>query len=728
MNKKRDRSSRIKMLNAQKFLLGRWCIALVLGLGGVLTGCGDGGGTDNLLCGGESCGEPIDDTPTDSTDGTLRIGNGSGASFVAGQLSADIGAFSLPQSGSTNISASVVDQAGALSTAQTTIAFGSTCASQGLAAFNQGTVTTSTGAATVTYTAQGCAGEDVITATTAAGLTASVTITVAPQVISVGSGSGTSYTPGALSLGIGAGATLSAGGQTTVTATVANQDGVLQTAPVSSPIQLAFTSGCVTQGLASFVGTTNGNIVSTTTGGATVVYKDDGCGVLPNGTADTITATALGFSGSVDLTIAPDVVNQIQFVSVEPSQLFLAGTGGEETAVVTFRVEGQLGSPVVGAQVNFALTTQIGGLSLPVSTATTNSDGEVSVTVQAGTVPTSVRVIATEASSGIATISDGLTVATGIADSDNFSVVASTINPECWTGSQGGTVQITAFMGDVFNNPPPDGTVVQFITEGGIVQSSCTTTGGTCSVTFTCTQEFVADGRIEVLGYTIGAESFDDLNTNGVFDAGDNFVPADNDLPEAFRDDNENGVFDDVVFLNYNPAVNSTHDLADGRYTGPNCDGSNTGTQCSQNTTLHVFNSVTLTQSDPFVTRILGSETVPAVTPSTTFSAFLGGTIFSQATGTLIDLTAGETRFLGNFVVGDGNRNSLPNGTTISITTTNGQLVGGGSFTVNNTTRPAVVPVTISADDTASADGSLTITVTVPGYSGFSFIWPVDDF
>ncbi len=699
------------MLTLNNFFLpiGKLLPAVALGF---LVGCGSGGGSDKIL------GTP--DTGGGSGSSGPQLGNSAGDTFEAGVLASDLGNASLEPLGSTVISVSVVDTNGVLVTDSTTISFSSSCVIQDLSAFDQPVITTETGTADVTYFARGCVGADTITATTD-DLSASITINVDPEVVSLGSGSGDEFVAEVLTLGIGVDATLSAGGQTTVSVSIANQDGVLQTAEINNPVDVTFTSGCVVEGLATFDNTT----VATVTGGATVTFTDAGCGVAPDGTVDVISASALGLSASVAIDIASDTVNQVQFVSVTPQEMFLAGTGGEETSVVTFRVEGQLGGPVVGAEVNFTLSTEIGGLNLPNTFGITDNNGEVRVTVQAGTVPTSVRVIATETSSGISTISDGLTVATGITDSDNFSVVSTVINPECWSGVQGGTTTITALLGDVFNNNPPDGTAVQFVAEGGVVESSCTTENGTCTVTWRCQPEFVEDGRIEILGYTIGAESFDDLNTNGVFDTGDNFVPSDNDLAEAFRDDNENGLFDDIQYFDFN--VNGSHDNADGQYTGPACDG-NTTTTCSGSSTLHVFNSVTIVQSVPSPTRLFGPELVPAIQPDLTFTDFYGSnTIFSLPSGGTIDIAAaGGSVNLGIFIVGDPNLNSLPNGTTVSVETDNGELVSGASFTVLNTTRPMAFSVALVADDEPSS-GVLKISITPPGYGASVYSWGVSD-
>jgi hypothetical protein len=125
------------------------------------------------------------------------MGNGSGSGFQSGMIG--ISSTTVSAGGTTNLQVSIVDQTGTLYTAAAvTITFSSTCISQGLAVVTASgstsagstanTVVTTTGTADATYTAKGCSGSDVITASaTAAGtsLTATGTVTVA----SAGTGS-----------------------------------------------------------------------------------------------------------------------------------------------------------------------------------------------------------------------------------------------------------------------------------------------------------------------------------------------------------------------------------------------------------------------------------------------------------------------------------------------------------------------------------------------------------
>jgi hypothetical protein len=120
-----------------------------------------------------------------STTTTVNIGNGSGAAFQPNVLAVAVP--SLSAGGSTSVVVSIVRSDNTLYTSPATLTFNSPCIAANRAAIQpQATVTTQTGQATVTYVASGCAGSDVITATTTIGsqnLSASGTVTVAPATI-----------------------------------------------------------------------------------------------------------------------------------------------------------------------------------------------------------------------------------------------------------------------------------------------------------------------------------------------------------------------------------------------------------------------------------------------------------------------------------------------------------------------------------------------------------------
>ena len=150
-------------------------------------------------------------------------------------------------------------------------------------------------------------------------------------------------------------------------------------------------------------------------------------------------------------------------------------------------------------------------------------------------------------------------------------------------------IELTVTMGDHFNNPVPDGTSAVFTTEYGIVEDSCTTTDGECTVTwrssaprfptldpggdgglittihdpdYSCPSHNGSfskgttgpcpdplggayGGRSTVLVTAVGEEFFVDRNGNGVFDQAEAEAepPVFENLPEAFVDHNEDWVW-----------------------------------------------------------------------------------------------------------------------------------------------------------------------------------------
>ncbi len=165
-------------------------VALVLaacgGSGTDLAGTGTGGSTSSGGTGGTGSG---------STSTTYTMGNGSGSGFqpqVIGISSANVSA-----GGSTSLSVTIVDKTGILyAGTDLTVTFNSPCIAQGLAVVtasgtsvagsSPNTVTTSTGSISATYTAKGCSGSDVITASSTINsgtLSATGTVTVASGTI-----------------------------------------------------------------------------------------------------------------------------------------------------------------------------------------------------------------------------------------------------------------------------------------------------------------------------------------------------------------------------------------------------------------------------------------------------------------------------------------------------------------------------------------------------------------
>ncbi|MCU7816103.1 MAG: Ig-like domain-containing protein [Candidatus Thiodiazotropha sp. (ex Rostrolucina anterorostrata)] len=382
-------------------------------------------------------------------------------------------------------------------------------------------------------------------------------------VILLGSGSGSSFNEGVLSIAVTA---LSAGGQTTVTATLADADGNLY----QDSSSVSFASDCVASGLASME-----TPIDATGGVATTTYLATGCSG-----ADAIRATATVNGNTTTATgtinVQPAEIGSMEFISAEPSLIGLRGVGLTEVSRVSFRVLDQNGNPVPQQQVNFSLSTDVGGANIPngAETAVSDVNGLVGTDVKSGTIPTAVRVTASlNANPLIASQSDGLVISTGVSDQNSMSLSTSSFNPEAW-GFDGEKVTLTVHAADHFNNPVPDGASVYFTTEGGQIQSQCQIEDGSCSVEWTSsnprpTDDFLPGGmgRITILSSMLGEESFIDANGNGVFNSGDTAFAT---IPEAFRDDNEDNAKHASLeeFVDFN-----TNGIYDGANSDPNYNG-----------------------------------------------------------------------------------------------------------------------------------------------------------
>lgn len=303
----------------------------------------------------------------------------------------------------------------------------------------------------------------------------------------------------------------------------------------------------------------------------------------------------------------------------------------------------------------------------------------------------------------------------GIPDQNSTTLVATVLNTPSWSVA-GVQSSITMLLADQLNNSStiPDGTIVYFAAEGGAIDDFCMTVNGTCSVTWRSqlpvpTQiapERAQAGRVSILAWSLGVESFNDNNSNGLFDAGDTIV-ASSDIGDPFIDKNENGIRDlDEEFVNYpNPGLVTGGAYADsnGLYSGPNCAHP---TLCASNQSVFVYKQLVLTMSSNlmvvFPVDLIAGEYTPVALPD---PVDLGATL--------------------RFLIIDENGNPPPLGTTITFSADVGTLLGSGSFVIGNTSMDVgltspwpssaglfVYTVTINEDPENAEDepGILTIT------------------
>ncbi|HET9645995.1 MAG TPA: hypothetical protein VFP68_22175 [Burkholderiaceae bacterium] len=327
-------------------------------------------------------------------------------------------------------------------------------------------------------------------------------------------------------------AALSANGQTNVTVTLSGAAGV--------SVGVSLTSTCVAQNKATITPAT----ATTTTGVASFSYKDNGCGASQLSATPTddlrasITGSTVTSTKTVSLTAA--TANSVAFVSATPQTIFLKGSG-DETSEVVFEVRDKDGNALPNRSVSLDLTSTAGGLSLVNAgsdgtvSQLSDSNGRVSVRVNSGTVPTPVRVRATLVNTQITSLSNNLTVAVGLPSELNFGLAQGTANIEGFDYIDTSNTY-TVIASDRMGNPVRDGTTVNFITpEGGQVNPSVQTkldgSGiARASANFVSSMPRPADGRITVVAYALGEESFEDLNGNNIYDCGEPYQ----DLGDVF--------------------------------------------------------------------------------------------------------------------------------------------------------------------------------------------------
>jgi Bacterial Ig-like domain (group 1) len=523
---------------------------------------------------------------------------------------------------------------------------------------------------------------------------------------------------------------LSAKGTTSISVTVLSNG-----SPVTTPLTVNFSSGCAGAGKAVLTP----SVTTNASGVATASYRDINCA-----TNDAISVNLSGIATTVtaSLTVRASNTGSIQFVSATPTQITLKGTGGagkSESSLISFKVLDEGGSVVGGKIVSFVLSTTVGGIELSSSSAVSDpTTGLVFTNVKAGTISTPIRVLATTTNSKgdiLATQSDQLTITTGVPTQTSFSAGPLPANIEGWE-YDGISTPVTARLADHFSNPPPAGTVVNFIAEGGKISASCSTVesipseeSGVCVAKFTSQNFRPANGRVTVLAYAVGEEWFTDINGDGFVNGRDELVDSDGQetvgFGEAFVDFNENFIRDATEpFVDFDGNLNYLPPLlaGTGLYKGILCKSPNP--LCDPSKTLHIRQDLVIVLS--------GSH------PVISGQSQSGGPISEP-----VDLTSGSTTLF--FRISDLHGNAMPAGTKITFEGSNTVILAKtGEFTVSSTTAcmdladrlfrllddivaPGLCPAsarntgpftysaTIGSPTAATVpDGTFTITVTTP--------------
>jgi len=503
----------------------RYILVVLFGL--VLTACGGGGGSSGKING----------TTSGTTTTTTTIAAPKISLTVVDAAGNQITDHSLSQTRSQFLKVALTDSAGsAVPYGRVAVTLDSTIAAMSPAGGAQ--LTDQSGVTLTKISPQNVSASGVVTAVA----TASVNGVIASQSYSF------QVSPGVVSLsGLLLSSSSIQNGQSINVSVAVAVNGV---AAASNSVSVDFSSACGTfspvSALVDISGKASSVMQSTNPGSCSV------------------SASAVGgasVSSSYTVTQAPIV--GLQFVSASPSLIYQKGSPGVNTSIVKFKVVDSTGKAVTtGIDVIGSFSNTDAGLDFcglgTSPTLTSDSTGVVSFSVCGGSFPTTVQVHAVLAGNSlISTDSNVLTVQTGLPTQRFFDISAAKHN--IYTGGYftseytGNTTAINVNLADRQGNPVPDGTKVVFVAEGGQINSSgnssCSLTNGSCSVNF-IGQNYrplgssvpggdPRPGRVTVLAYANGEESFLDKNNNNRWDSGESFE----DLGVMYIDKDEDGIF-----------------------------------------------------------------------------------------------------------------------------------------------------------------------------------------
>ena len=259
-----------------------------------------------------------------------------------------------------------------------------------------------------------------------------------------------------------------------------------------------------------------------------------------------ISANSGSSTQTANLTIQAPEATSIVYTSNNLT-LGIQNSGSSATGEAEFTIYSNK-TPLANAEVILSLEKSPLGLSFVQlgnradQTLRTDANGRVSVNIYPGSTPGPVEIKATLASdSRINALSKGISIASSRVTQDGLSLSFGT-NALDWS-LDGDETPVTARLVDRNGNKVPDGTVVNFTAEGGkVFPSSCTTSEGTCEVTFSTQNPRPGDGRVSLLAVVEGEKAYIDQNENNAWDKGIDILV--HNIGDTFRDDNENGTFE----------------------------------------------------------------------------------------------------------------------------------------------------------------------------------------
>lgn len=482
----------------------------------------------------------------------------------------------------------------------------------------------------------------------------------------------------------------------------------------------------------------------------TFTYTPVDCSGNDNLILSGVWAQGVSYSKAVQLQIE-EAAGSLAVTATSSTKLDINGIGN--TADITFQLKTRSGLPMADEQVNFSITEQGSGAKLSAAYGTTDANGLVTVTVTAGSKPGSILIRALHANSTSSTLSETISIGTGLPQAKRFAFHANLYNPNAYNYSGGQKVSFTARATDSTGNPVRDGTTIIFSNEEtGSMPTECNTESGKCSVDWTPTRDggLPDDGRIQVAATINVAEEFNDNNNNFIFDDGDTIVchpltgaegepdewgagcvdplPGQDitDLKDSYIDINESGAFEKNIDRLIDSNGNGQRDLGDGKWTGPNCQHSNPADYCSDES----INSISYAKS---ITLILSKDDDPTVCSGMAGDESAELSIFSaeseeEIVFTGLSISDGNSAALNpdNNLDDCPTGNVLPAGTTVEFAAEFGTIkyIEGTTTIPGNIDNPATIdysftytaPV-VAADETQT--DRITVMVTTPSpYEG----------
>lgn len=463
-------------------------------------------------------------------------------------------------------------------------------------------------------------------------------------------------------------------------------------AATATPVSVTFSANCGTFSPATATSNSNGK--------ATATYQPTGC----QGGTSTLTAFAVGASpAQTTVTVQSPTATNLLFVSATPSTIYTSVAAfGVKQSTVKFKVVDASGAAITAptnVQVSLSTSAIASGVTFGDTNTTapksvsTDSNGEVSVIVASGAVPTPLALTAVLVNNPAITASSaGLSVNSGRPSQAFFSLSLSSQNISGWE-YDGELTTLTVLLADRLGQPIPAGTPVSFVTEGGQVTASCqvvidSNNKSGCTVSL-ISQEFrptdptLGRGRVTVLAYTEGEEVFVDANGNNKYDSGETFY----DMGQPFLDINEDG----------------TRQVTEQKIGDPSVPGSGIGSSACPAHAFQIAN-VANTCDGVWGTTRVRQQAVIAFS-----SEHASAPTFS---------TSGMTV---RFNLADINGNAMPKGTTVTATVTGGTGCALDQIfpsTVGSTPNPTAHVILLTATGTGATCTGAVVAVKATSPKG----------